>query len=388
MTILYTKQAKKLRQWECFAEGAEVVVIHGQVGGKLVEKRYTAEAKNQGRANATTPESQALLEVEAKVVKQLKSGYYRTQEEAMNHVDFTPMKAHNSNDHKHKIKYPCYIEPKYNGCFSYSTRILTLDGYKKIGDIVSNKESVHVASYNEETGIVEFKKVTNWFNNGFKHRKEWLALNSNQRITKTHKVYSAGEWVEAQDVEDRTMYGVNPRYNGIIAGMLLGDSIASVEKRRKFTQLRHSWRLSFTVSEGDYDFGKTKAKLLEGLNWSIVDRVSGYGKPVKCFTSMSLSESPFDLSTFYEMNRESDGYGRRKEVIDVTKLKEVFTDESLLIWYMDDGTLCYNNGNMDTPRIFYRSPDIPMKQLKVSLSCSKTCTELHQVSANTGRTND
>lgn len=115
MAILYTKQVDKLRQWECFADGAEVVVIHGQVGGKLVEKRYTAEAKNQGRANATTPESQALLEVEAKVVKQLKSGYYRTQEEAMNHVDFTPMKAHNSNDHKHKIKYPCYIEPKFNG---------------------------------------------------------------------------------------------------------------------------------------------------------------------------------------------------------------------------------------------------------------------------------
>lgn len=115
MTVLYTKQGEKLRQWECFADGAEVVVIHGQVGGKLVEKRYTAEAKNQGRANATTPESQAVLEVEAKVVKQLKSGYYRTQEEATNHVDFTPMKAHNSNDHKHKIKYPCYIEPKYNG---------------------------------------------------------------------------------------------------------------------------------------------------------------------------------------------------------------------------------------------------------------------------------
>lgn len=115
MTVLYTKQGERLRQWQCFAEGAEVVVIHGQVGGKLVEKRYTAEAKNQGRANATTPESQALLEVEAKAVKQLKSGYYRTQEEAMNHVDFTPMKAHNSNDQKHKIKYPCYIEPKYNG---------------------------------------------------------------------------------------------------------------------------------------------------------------------------------------------------------------------------------------------------------------------------------
>ena len=82
MTILYTKQGNKLRQWQCFADGAEVVVIHGQVGGKQVEKRYTAEPKNQGRANATTVEEQALLEAEAKVVKQLKSGYSKMKEEA------------------------------------------------------------------------------------------------------------------------------------------------------------------------------------------------------------------------------------------------------------------------------------------------------------------
>lgn len=104
-----------IRVWSCWAEGAEVVVEHGQVGGKLTQKRYTAEPKNVGRSNATTAEEQALVEMEAKVVKQLKSGYYHTIEEASEHVEFTPMKAHNSNDYKHKIKYPCYIEPKYNG---------------------------------------------------------------------------------------------------------------------------------------------------------------------------------------------------------------------------------------------------------------------------------
>lgn len=115
MTILYTKQGNKLRQWCCFADGDEVVVIHGQVGGKQVEKRYTAEPKNQGRANATSAEQQAMLEVEAKVVKQLKNGYYRTQEEAINHVDFTPMKCLDFKDHAKKIVYPCYISAKLDG---------------------------------------------------------------------------------------------------------------------------------------------------------------------------------------------------------------------------------------------------------------------------------
>lgn len=115
MTILYTKQGNKLRQWQCFADGAEVVVIHGQVGGKQVEKRYTAEPKNRGRANATTAEEQALLEAEAKVVKQLKSGYSKTKEEAEAFVSFFPMKAQNYLDYAHKVKYPCYVQPKLDG---------------------------------------------------------------------------------------------------------------------------------------------------------------------------------------------------------------------------------------------------------------------------------
>lgn len=44
-TTLYTKQGVKFRQWSCWVEGAEVVVEHGQMGGKLTQKRYTAEPK-------------------------------------------------------------------------------------------------------------------------------------------------------------------------------------------------------------------------------------------------------------------------------------------------------------------------------------------------------
>ena len=351
MITLYSKQGDKLRQWQCFAQGAEVVVIHGQVGGKQTEKRYTAEPKNHGKANATTAEEQAALEVQAKITLQLKRGYYPTQEEAMIHVDFTPMLAQNSNKYQHKVEYPCYISAKFNGCFSYATRILTLEGYKKIGDIVTNKLDVSVASYNEDTETVEFKKVTNWFHNGLKHRNSWLTFNRSARITKAHKVWSEGRWVEAQDVVS-TLFGVNPRYNGIIAGMLLGDSVASVEKRTKLQGKRHSWRLTFRVAEHDTMFGEKKSNLLSGVEWRSVDLVSGYGKPVKQFTSKSLSESPFDISMFYTTDRESEDYGRRREHVDIAKLKEVFTDESLLVWYMDDGSINYNNGSVDTPRMF------------------------------------
>lgn len=116
VTNLYGKDSKgSLRVWYCYAEGKDVVVEHGKLGGKLTEKRYTAEPKNVGKANATTAEQQAILEVEAKVTKQLKSGYFYTKEDAESFVEFTPMKAQNYNKHAGKINYPCYMQPKLDG---------------------------------------------------------------------------------------------------------------------------------------------------------------------------------------------------------------------------------------------------------------------------------
>ena len=349
MRTLYGKDSKgDLRVWSIYTEGSEVVVKHGKLGGKVQEKRYTTEGKNQGKSNETTPEQQAGLEAEAKYAKQLKSGYFPDKDDALGYIEFTPQKAHNYNDQAHKIVYPCLGQKKLDGCFSYNTKIHTSEGYMPIGDIVKNKLDIKVASFNEETEKVEFKRVTNWFNNGMKPRDEWLLFNKKQRITKNHKVYSEGEWVAASDANG--LFGVNPKFNAIVAGMLLGDSVASIEKRKKSTGQYHSWRLSYSVSESDYGFGVTKSKLLSGITWKEANRISGYGKPQKAFTSCALSQSPFDLSIFYELDRTSPDYGRRKP-IDFKKLKEVFTDESLTIWYMDDGSISYNNGNTLTPRI-------------------------------------
>lgn len=116
MKTLYGKDSKgELRVWSVYTEGADVVVKHGKLGGKIQEKRYATEPKNVGKANETTPEQQAVLEAEAKYVKQLKSGYFPTKEEALDFEEFTPMKAHNYKDHASKVTYPCYMQPKLNG---------------------------------------------------------------------------------------------------------------------------------------------------------------------------------------------------------------------------------------------------------------------------------
>lgn len=352
MRTLYGKDSKgELRVWSIYTDGPDVVVKHGKLGGKIQDKRYPAEPKNIGKANETTPETQAVLEAEAKYVKQLKSGYFPTKEEALDFQEFTPMKCHSFNDFSERLVYPCNAGVKLDGCFGYNTKILTSGGYIPIGHIVENKIRCKVASFNEDTRCVEFKQITNWFDNGLKKCTDWLIFNNRQKVTKNHQVFSNSKWVRADSV-DGELYGVNPRFQGIVAGMILGDSVAAVEKRHKSTGEFHSWRLSFTVAEHDITFGETKAQLLDGVTWAKVNRTSGYGKPVIMFTSASLSKSPFDLSIFYNTDRESSEYGKRKETLDIKKLTEIFTDDTFALWYMDDGSLHFNNGNQLTPRIF------------------------------------
>lgn len=115
MYTLYTMQKDKVRQWSVWTEGSTVIVEHGQMDGKKTQKKYQTEPKNVGRANATTAEEQAVLEAEAKYVKQLKSGYSKTVEEAKAFMPFFPMKAQNYNDFAHKIVYPCIQQPKLDG---------------------------------------------------------------------------------------------------------------------------------------------------------------------------------------------------------------------------------------------------------------------------------
>lgn len=117
MKTLYGKDSKGgLRVWSVWTEGGDVVVRHGQYpAGKMQEKRYATLGKNLGKSNETTPETQALLEMEAKYVKQLKTGYFKTTEEALESEEFTPMKAQNYKDHSAKVQYPSGIQLKLNG---------------------------------------------------------------------------------------------------------------------------------------------------------------------------------------------------------------------------------------------------------------------------------
>jgi DNA ligase-1 len=74
---------------------------------------YAVEPKNVGRSNATTAEEQGILEMTSMMQKKIDKGYVKPGEKSA--VLPLPMLAHKFKDKSHKIAFPLYVQPKYNG---------------------------------------------------------------------------------------------------------------------------------------------------------------------------------------------------------------------------------------------------------------------------------
>lgn len=130
---LYKRTSKgALQEWTIVQEGNQFYTIEGQVDGKLTTSKPTICApKNVGKASETTGEQQALLEAQAKAKLKIDKGYVTDINEVDSSDAFTPMLAKEYSKFKHKIKYPCYAQPKFDGVrsnVSLSTGQLSREG--------------------------------------------------------------------------------------------------------------------------------------------------------------------------------------------------------------------------------------------------------------------
>lgn len=110
----------KIQQWKMELnpdDPSQYRTVSGQTDGKQVESAWKqAKAKNVGRANETSPEEQAILEIESKYTYRLDKEYYRKIEDIdENRRPFKPMLADDWGKRKDKIKYPVYVQPKLDG---------------------------------------------------------------------------------------------------------------------------------------------------------------------------------------------------------------------------------------------------------------------------------
>lgn len=116
--VLYKRNTNgSINQWQVVVKGSEFWSIEGIKDGALTESKPTVcTPKNEGRANATTAEEQAIAEAQAKMQKKRDKGYT----EDIKNVDtcktfFSPMLAHKYKDYKNDLVFPVYVSRKIDG---------------------------------------------------------------------------------------------------------------------------------------------------------------------------------------------------------------------------------------------------------------------------------
>jgi DNA ligase-1 len=103
-----------IQEWQVHVEGDTIVSTHGKQGGKMQVARLIATPKNVGKANATTPEEQAMVEAEAMHKHKLERKYRLTVDDAVE-KPFLPMLAHEFSKNEKKVIYPVYTQHKLDG---------------------------------------------------------------------------------------------------------------------------------------------------------------------------------------------------------------------------------------------------------------------------------
>lgn len=119
-TLYKGTKAGKTQMWQVRTEGANIITTHGQVDGAQQTTSKRAVGKNAGKANATTPQEQAIAEARAMFIKKRDKGYTEHQQLA-SVIRISPMLAHSFPEHHTKITFPASAQPKLDGvrCLAY-----------------------------------------------------------------------------------------------------------------------------------------------------------------------------------------------------------------------------------------------------------------------------
>jgi DNA ligase-1 len=346
-TLYKQNKNSSIQSWSIWTENNIIFTKFGILNGAQQVSQKIILSKNVGSSNETSPDEQAEKEALSTWKHKLKSHYSET---ISYEKHIAPMLAAKFEDHKHRLSYYVDVQPKLDGCVFRTTNVLTIDGPKTIEEIVENKLKTSVMSFNEETGIFEYKPIVNWFNNGKLNYHEWLEIvpknGKHIKCTKNHKFLTNFGWKEANDLNSKTDKIFCNQFEeyriGLIAGTLLGDSSFCIDRRGSGT----SYRLTFQhVNKKYFDF---KIKVL-GLAGKTIEVTTGYGSKAFKFVSNAITNCSFPISLFYHIGHH-DLCGKRK-IISTDTLKEHLTLEGLSLWIADDGSINYNNGNLETPRL-------------------------------------
>lgn len=254
-----------------------------------------------------------------------------------------------------QTKFPCFVQPKYDGCVRGDTRIYTDAGILYIKDIVENQMKVKALS--EKDGSLVYRDIVAWANNG-SEKSVWYEVSVDGhllRCTDNHNLLTQRGYIRADELKDTdhvacralSDYGIE-----ILNGMLFGDSCLIKDYGKD------CWRTH--ICSNVKEFAAFKADLLGLEHSEPYPYTSGYGRD--CYRINIEAVTTF-IDPLKYMEYRSHKFRRRK-CIRVKELMEMLSDNSLSIWYADDGTISFNNGNKKTPRIFLSTHRYSVEQVR------------------------
>jgi len=130
-TLYSTDSKGKIRQWSITTLNDCYIVKHGVKDGKLQTKVTSCKAKNIGKANATTPETQAILEAQAKWTFQVNRDDYHWDVKLANR-QIRPMLAMDYLKVPHRVDWEQAVaQPKLDGVrLTYGRRYRDESGHE------------------------------------------------------------------------------------------------------------------------------------------------------------------------------------------------------------------------------------------------------------------
>lgn len=119
-TLYGIDKSGKIKEWNIsvsdLGSHSEILYSYGYTDGKATEYKYiVTNGKNIGKKNETTHFQQALSEALSKWNKKKDINGYMEKLELDKDIVYLPMLAQEFNKHSHKLKFPCYVQPKLDG---------------------------------------------------------------------------------------------------------------------------------------------------------------------------------------------------------------------------------------------------------------------------------
>lgn len=241
-------------------------------------------------------------------------------------------------------------------CLSRDTHVQTENGNIPIARIVGAKTPIRVKSYNFDTGEIEYRKVTNFYNHGIGGEFYYVKTAYQDKpkgpgFTKNHEVFlydgttkQVGELVEG-DLLAFEGYRFSEAQKQVILGGLLGDATCQKDGRYSFA---HGLKQEY--------YGDWKAKAIGGVGLTKSDCKGGFGTLCKLWRSV---RHPY----FKQLRSET--YNGRTKFITLGLLNQL-DKLGIAVWFMDDG--CFSKSGA---AINSQGFTLEENQLIVEWFCSK-----------------